>query len=70
VFQLEGWDVGFADDLVGGVHVAGCAVCLRIEDLFVMACWLGLVQIISGKGACEQAGWGDEGKRWLVGVGC
>lgn len=33
VLEFEGWDVGAADDLVGGVHVAGCAVCLGVADL-------------------------------------
>lgn len=33
VLQFEGGDVGSADDLVGGVHVAGCAVGLGIADL-------------------------------------
>lgn len=63
MLQLEGWDVGFANDLVGGVHAAGCAVRLWVENLFVIACWLGLVQIISGEGVYGQAGWGDEGSR-------
>jgi hypothetical protein len=33
VLQLEGGDVCSADDLVRGVHVAGCAMCLGITDL-------------------------------------
>lgn len=31
--QLEGRDVGPADDLVVGVHVAADAVCARVADL-------------------------------------
>lgn len=34
VLQLEGGDVGSADDLVGGVHVAGSAVGLRVAYLW------------------------------------
>ena len=33
VFELEGGDVGAADNLVGGVHLAGCAVGLGVLDL-------------------------------------
>lgn len=33
VLQLEGGDVGAADDLVRGVHVPGCAVGLGVADL-------------------------------------
>lgn len=33
VFQLEGRDVGPADDLVGGVHVAGSTMSLGVADL-------------------------------------
>lgn len=33
VLQLEGGDVGSADDLVGGVHVAGSSVGLRVAHL-------------------------------------
>ena len=33
VLQLEGGDVGSADDLVGGVHVAGGAVGLGVAHL-------------------------------------
>lgn len=35
VFELEGGDVGAADDLVRGVHVAGCAVGLGVAHLDV-----------------------------------
>lgn len=40
VFQLEGGDVGSAHDLVGGVHVAGCTVRLRVFYLSVIHIWL------------------------------
>lgn len=33
VLQLEGGYVGSADNLVGGVHVAGCAMGLRVAHL-------------------------------------
>lgn len=33
VLQLEGGDVGAADDLVRGVHIPGGAVCLGIANL-------------------------------------
>lgn len=33
VLELEGGDVGAADDLVGSVHVSGCAVGLGVADL-------------------------------------
>lgn len=33
VLELEGGDVGAADDFVVGVHGAGCAVGLRVFDL-------------------------------------
>lgn len=33
VLEFEGGDVGSADDFIGGVHVAGCAVRLGIADL-------------------------------------
>jgi hypothetical protein len=33
VFELEGGDVGSADDFVGCVHVARCAVGLRVAHL-------------------------------------
>lgn len=36
VLQLEGGDVGAADDLVRGVHVARCPVCLGVADLLHM----------------------------------
>lgn len=36
VLELEGGNVGAADDLVGGVHVSGCAVGLGIADLGVL----------------------------------
>jgi hypothetical protein len=35
VFQLEGWDVGAADDFIRGVHVARCAMGLGVPDLWV-----------------------------------
>lgn len=34
-FELEGWDVGSAQDFVGGVHVAADAVGLGVADLEV-----------------------------------
>lgn len=34
VLQFEGGDVGSADDLVGGVHIAGCSVGLRVAHLW------------------------------------
>ena len=34
VFEFEGGDVGAADDFVGGVHVAGCAVGLGVFYLW------------------------------------
>lgn len=33
MLELEGWDVGSAHDLVGGVHVSRGAVCLGVSDL-------------------------------------
>lgn len=36
VLQFERGDVCSADDLVRGVHVAGCAMCLGITDLGTM----------------------------------
>jgi hypothetical protein len=33
VLQLEGGDVGATHDLVRGVHVSRCAVCLRVAHL-------------------------------------
>lgn len=36
MLEFEGGDVGATDDLVGGVHVAGCAVGLGVADLVVV----------------------------------
>ena len=36
VLELEGGNVGAADDLVGGVHVAGSAMSLGVADLFMI----------------------------------
>jgi hypothetical protein len=44
VFQFEGGDVCAADQLVGGVHVAGRAVGLGVADLFgdgLLVSWAG-----------------------------
>lgn len=38
VLELEGGDVGAADDLVASVHVARCAVCLGVSDLCFVSC--------------------------------
>lgn len=35
MFQLEGWDVGAADDFIRGVHVPRCAMGLGVPDLWV-----------------------------------
>lgn len=35
VLELEGGDVGAADDLVAGVHVARCTVRLGVPDLVI-----------------------------------
>lgn len=50
VLQLEGGDVGSADDLVGGVHVAGCAVGLGIAHLWD---WVR-TGVWNGGGACGR----------------
>ena len=34
VFELKGGDIGPADDLIVGVHTAGCAVGLRVLHLW------------------------------------
>lgn len=35
MFQLEGWDVGAADDFIRGVHVARRAMGLGVPDLYL-----------------------------------
>lgn len=53
VFELEGGDVGAADDFVVGVHAARGAVGLRILDLWV---WREVL-VIGGEGC--GGGWGS-----------
>jgi hypothetical protein len=66
VLQLEGGDVGSADDLVGGVHVAGCPVGLRVAHLWDWVStevWIGVVVMcVCGCGwigdiACAWVAW-------------
>jgi hypothetical protein len=64
VLQLEGGDVGSADDLVGGVHVAGSAVGLRVAHLWD---WVS-AKIGSGDVCVGRAWWnGDVACAWVAG---
>lgn len=69
VLQLEGGDIGAADDFVRGVHVARGAVCLRVADLGVETlgcCGGGLCGCVV-KGQWSEEGW--VGWWWVSGLG-
>lgn len=63
VLQLEGGDVGSADDLVGGVHVAGCAVRLRVAHLWD---WIR-TSVSNGGGVWDHVWIGDVACAWVAG---
>lgn len=48
VFQLEGRDIGSANDLVGSVHVSRCTVRLRIADFDFEEVLRGPVDLLEG----------------------
>jgi len=73
VLKLEGGDIGAALDLVGCVHVAGCAMGLGVLDFYFEEVLGGAVNLLEGllAGVWEGlhcSGFGEGGREgWMVG---